>query len=81
MGQQPGATRFEDTSNDLLLSRLRLYSNWKINDSLRFYVEGLLAEVTADADYLPRPTDVYRGVKDIRSSNTTLGTITAIEDQ
>ena len=57
MGQEPGATRFEATDNDMLLTRFRLYSNWQINDWARFYVEGILSEATAENDYVFRPID------------------------
>lgn len=61
MGQDvsgPGVLRFEDTEHDFLLSRLRLYTNWKLSDDVRFYVEGILADVTDDDDtYLPRNID------------------------
>ncbi|QEG36749.1 alginate export family protein [Bythopirellula goksoeyrii] len=58
MGQQAGETRFEPTTNDFLLSRVRLYSNWQVNDHLRFYVEGIDAQVAAaNSAYIPRPID------------------------
>lgn len=61
MGQNPGLTRFQDNSNDLLLTRMRLYTNWKINDLVRFYAEGIYAGLTADDDYIPRPIDENYG--------------------
>jgi hypothetical protein len=61
MGQDltgPGVNRFQDTEHDFLLTRLRLYSNWKVADDLRFYVEGIVADVTDDNHtYQPRPID------------------------
>jgi hypothetical protein len=61
MGQDvsgPGVRRFEDTEHDIMLSRVRLYSNWKANDCTRVYVEGIFADVTDDdGTYLPRPID------------------------
>lgn len=57
MGQVAGTTRFEDTTTDFLLSRLRLYGNWQISDRLRFYAEGIYADVSGDEDYAPRPID------------------------
>ena len=36
MGQQAGTTRFDPTTNDFLLSRVRLYSNWQVSDCVRF---------------------------------------------
>jgi hypothetical protein len=61
MGQDaedPNVTRFEDTEHDFLLTRLRLYSNWKMSDDARLYVEGILADVTDDnGTYEPRPID------------------------
>ncbi|MEM8945398.1 MAG: alginate export family protein [Planctomycetota bacterium] len=57
-----GAQRFTDTNTDFLLSRLRLYANWKVSDRIRFYVEGIHAEATDDGgDYFARPIDVNRG--------------------
>jgi hypothetical protein len=65
MGQDvsgPGMLRFEDTTHDILLSRFRLYGNWKANDCTRVYVEGIFAEVTDDnGTYLPRPIDINCG--------------------
>lgn len=65
MGQDvsgPGRLRFEDTVHDFLLSRFRLYGNWVVDDSTRFYVEGIFAEVTDDGGtYLPRPIDINCG--------------------
>lgn len=61
MGQDisgPGVNRFEDTEHDFLLTRLRLYGNWKLSDDARLYVEGILADVTDDdGTYAPRPID------------------------
>src|SRR6185436_17662187 len=43
---------------DIFLTRLRLYSNWKMSDSLRVYCEGIVADVTDDDHtYLPRIID------------------------
>lgn len=64
MGREGSATtpRFRDTTNDFLLARFRLYSNWKVNDWLRLYSEGIYAEVTTDGgDYFPRPIDIDQG--------------------
>jgi hypothetical protein len=65
MGQDisgPGTLRFEDTAHDFLLTRLRLYGNWRASDHARVYVEGILADVTDDdGTYLPRPIDVNHG--------------------
>jgi len=41
MGQQAGATRFQDTVNDSMLTRVRLYTNWQLCDECRFYIEGI----------------------------------------
>lgn len=57
MGQQAGATRFQNTTNDFMLSRLRLYTNWKINDWARFYAEGIHSGVTSNTAYVPRGID------------------------
>ncbi|QDU97213.1 alginate export family protein [Lignipirellula cremea] len=61
MGQQVGATRFQGTDNDFLLERLRLYANYEANDYFRFYAEGIFADVTKDAAYVPRPIDQNHG--------------------
>ena len=61
MGQDisgPGTLRFENTEHDFLLTRLRLYSNWRADENTRVYVEGILADVTDDHHtYAPRPID------------------------
>lgn len=57
MGQEAGLTRFQDTENDFMLSRLRLYTNWQVCDWCRFYCEGILADAAAESDYIPRPID------------------------
>jgi hypothetical protein len=57
MGQEAGATRFQDTENDFLLTRLRLYTNWNISESVRFYIEGIYADASGSDDYIPRPID------------------------
>jgi hypothetical protein len=64
MGREGAANvaRFQDTNNDFLLSRVRLYSNWKVNDLFRVYVEGIHAEATDDGgDYFPRVIEQNRG--------------------
>ncbi|TWT97573.1 hypothetical protein Pla108_17250 [Botrimarina colliarenosi] len=48
---------FLDTDNDFLLSRLRLYGNWKVNDNVRVFVEGIAADVSANDTYNPRAID------------------------
>lgn len=61
MGQDlagPGTLRFEDTEHDFLLSRVRLYTNWRVDETTRFYVEGIYADVTDDGGtYMPRIID------------------------
>jgi hypothetical protein len=53
-----GLRRFEDTETDFVLSRTRLYTNWKINDRIRFYVEGIFAYTSDDdGSYQPRGID------------------------
>lgn len=63
MGRQPGRLGFQDTENDFLLSRLRLYGNWKVNDTVRVFVEGIHAGVSGDGDelYVPRGIDENYG--------------------
>jgi hypothetical protein len=63
MGQDAllGPQRFMDTEHDLLLSRLRLYTDWKANDWLRVYAEGIFADVAEDDLYVPRAIDRNHG--------------------
>ena len=61
MGQVAGNTRFQDTENDFMLTRLRLYTNWRMSDDIRFYCEGILSDVTDDAVYVPRGIDINYG--------------------
>ena len=50
MGREGAAStpRFQDTQNDFFLTRLRLYTNWKVNDAIRFYGEGIFADASDD---------------------------------
>ncbi|MEO0531644.1 MAG: alginate export family protein [Planctomycetota bacterium] len=57
----PGADGFLNTQNDFTLSRLRLYGNWKVNDTIRVFVEGIHADAARNSDYDPRPIDINRG--------------------
>jgi hypothetical protein len=61
MGQDvtgPGTLRFEETVHDILLTRLRLYGNWKASDESRVFVEGIFADATDDDNtYAPRLID------------------------
>src|SRR5690606_12152179 len=52
---------FEDTTNDFLLTRLRLYSDWRANEYFRVYVEGITADETGNSLYTPRGIDVNYG--------------------
>jgi len=62
LGQQAGATRFQDTANNFLLARLRLYADIKVTDRLRLYTEGIYADVlTQNAEYVPRGIDINQG--------------------
>jgi hypothetical protein len=61
MGRQPGRSGFEDTTNDFLLTRMRLYSDWKASENFRLYVEGITADETGNSLYVPRPIDVNYG--------------------
>lgn len=62
MGQQAGATRFQDTDNEFGLVRLRLYADFKASDRLRFFAEGIYADVAGENDaYIPRGIDINRG--------------------
>ncbi len=55
-----GPQRFLDTVDDFLLTRLRLYTNYKVNPWLRLYVEGILAESSFES-YPPRQIDENQG--------------------
>ncbi len=58
MGKSQGLGRFQPTETDFVLTRLRLYSNWKVNDRLRIYTEAILAEASEDGgNYMPRGID------------------------
>lgn len=60
MGRVPNASvpRFQSTDADIVLSRVRLYTNWQVRDELRFYCEAIYADVTDDGGtYAPRPID------------------------
>jgi hypothetical protein len=64
MGREGGAgvARFQDTNNDFLLSRARLYAHWELSDRVRVFAEGIHAEATDDGgDYFPRSIDRNRG--------------------
>ncbi len=62
MGQSAGQTRFQDTTNDFTLSRIRLYTNWKVNDNVRVFAEGIYADVTgSDNTYISRGIDTNYG--------------------
>ncbi len=56
MGNEVGTPLgFRRTDNDYFLSRTRLYTNWKVNDNIRFYQEGIFAYVDDwQNDYTPR---------------------------
>ena len=58
MGQQAGATRFQDTDNEFGLLRLRLFADYKVSDRLRLYAEGIYADTSHRNDeYIPRGID------------------------
>ncbi|GAG99942.1 unnamed protein product, partial [marine sediment metagenome] len=60
MGREGSAAtpRFQDTQNDYVLTRLRLYSNWKVNDIFRVYGEAIFADASDDnGTYSPRVID------------------------
>jgi hypothetical protein len=61
MGRQAGTVGFQDTQNDFGLVRARLYANYKMNDRIRLFAEGIFADVAANDEYLPRPIDRNRG--------------------
>ncbi len=58
LGQQAGATRFQDTENEFGLLRVRAYADYKATDRLRFFVEGIYADnISANDEYIPRGID------------------------
>ncbi|MGL4514877.1 MAG: alginate export family protein [Lacipirellulaceae bacterium] len=61
MGRQAGRAGFQDTENTFLLSRIRLYGDYKANENLRVYVEGITADETGNSAYQPRQIDVNYG--------------------
>lgn len=52
---------FLDTENTFLLSRLRLYGDWKASENFRVFVEGIVADETGNTGYNPRPIDLNYG--------------------
>ena len=60
-GQQAGFSGFQNTQNDFSLFRARLYADYKVNENLRFYAEGIYADVEANDEYIPRGIDRNRG--------------------
>jgi len=61
MGQQVDTDRFQNTDNDFLLERLRLYANYQATQNVRFYTEGIFADVSGESAYIPRGIDRNRG--------------------
>ncbi|MCA9236256.1 MAG: alginate export family protein [Planctomycetales bacterium] len=62
MGQSMGLTRFEDTTTNFWLTRLRTYANWQVADGLRFYCEGIYADASRDdGNYTRRSIDTNYG--------------------
>jgi len=64
LGREVGApmARFQDSNTDFLLSRFRLYANWKVNDRIRVYAEGIHADVIDGGnEFIPRGIDRNRG--------------------
>lgn len=55
-----GAERFLDTTDDFLLNRLRLYTNYAYGDWTRLYVEGIFAD-SSGQDFPTRPIDTNYG--------------------
>lgn len=72
-------TGFNDTDNDFGLLRLRLFADYKATDRLRFYIEGIYADVVhANDEYLPRGPidrnfgDITNLFADVKISDSTL---------
>ena len=71
-------TGFNDTDNDFGLLRLRLFADYKATDRLRFYIEGIYADVVHSNDeYLPRGPidrnfgDILNLFADVKISDST----------
>ena len=61
-GLGPAQFRFQDYDTDHWLTRLRLFSNWQVDDSFRLFVEGHYAGTTDDDGvYVPRSFDENYG--------------------
>jgi hypothetical protein len=62
MGRQAGIGGFQNTQNDFSLFRARLYANYKVNEDIRFFAEGIYADVGGEnPEFLPRGIDRNRG--------------------
>ena len=59
-GMNKGVERFKDSTDSLLLNRLRLYANYQVSDWLRFYAEGILADSYWES-LTPRISEVNQG--------------------
>ncbi len=58
MGSQAGQLGFQDTENDFGLTRLRLFADYKVNDRIRLFAEGIYADVVHSNDeFIPRGID------------------------
>jgi hypothetical protein len=58
MGQSQGLGRFQNTHTDFVLTRIRAYLDWHLNEWVRFYAEGIFADASDDSgNYVPRGID------------------------
>lgn len=60
MGRQAASLGFQDTSHDIWLSRFRFYHNWQLNENIRIFTEGIIADVDSTSGYVPRGIDENR---------------------
>ena len=78
LGQRAGFTRFQDTSNQFGLGRIRLFANYEVNDRVRVYAEGIHSSVVhSNEEYIPRGIDQNFGdiqnlFLDVRVSDSTV---------
>ncbi len=59
-GMNKGQPRFQNNADEFVLSRLRMYADYKWRDGFRFYVEGIFADTTGQS-LPPRGIDRNQG--------------------
>ena len=53
----PAGIGFQGTNEDFLLTRLRLWGDWTVNESIRVYVEGIYSDSLAEDSFQFRAID------------------------